>query len=136
MRTGLGFSFSIHSPLNVLFREREGHLQPALGSRNRSGCPGRAAFESAGCDPTVPSRGHLSGRRRRPFGGDVMGTSGRGACPSTSLGSLLSISGVPKDLRDCFLCLQLRRCSLVRLISSGWRGHSRAGVLICADECI
>lgn len=49
---------------------------------------------------------------------------------------LLPTSEVPTDLRDCFLCLQLKRWRLVRLISFGWRGHSWARVLISVAECV
>lgn len=96
---------------------------------------GRLALELAGCDPTVPSCGHLSGgRRHRLFVECLMTHLTRLLVLRLLLGRHPSTSRVPKDFRGCFLCLQLRRWSLVYLITSGWRGHPRATVLIVVAE--
>ena len=132
-----GFSFPNRMPRMSPSPSAKGTCSLALESRNRSGCPGRAALQPAGCDPTLPSRRHLSGgRRKRPLGGCVMAHLTRMPGLQLLLGPLLSTSEVPKDLRDCFLCLQFKRWRLVCLSSFGWRGHFGARVLISVTEYI
>lgn len=127
----------LHAPECPLRRTQRAPAASPWEARTGLAAPGRAAFELAGCDPTVPSCGHLSGgRRQSAFGECVMAHLTRLPGLLLLLGPLLSTSGVPKDLRGCFLCLKLRRWSLVGLITSGWRGQSGAKVLITAAECM